>query len=86
MENNIRIFAFIDSFSDVAKFETLGFSAEIDDAVNGIFYVEKQTNTSEDAIEIINDCKKEDLDVLVILEKENLDFNSDEYLEYLKGA
>ena len=83
MEKNIRIFAFTDSFKDVATFEKLGFSSEIDDAVNKVFYVELIADTEEIATDRIQKCNIEKLEVMVILEKEYLDFTSDEYLEFL---
>ena len=86
MEKNIRIFAFTDDFKEVAAAEKLGFTSEIDAAINGIIYIGFETDDRQTAIEILQKCKAEEIYVNVIDVKANKDFTSEEYLEFLKGA
>ena len=86
MVKNITLFTFTDSLKDITVFESLGFQCKIDDVFNRAFYVELLTNTKESAIEIIQKCSAENLDVKVLLSEEDLDFTSEEYLDFIKGA
>ena len=86
MEKNIRIFAFTDDFAEIAAAKKLGFTPEIDDAINGIIYIGFETDDRQIAIEMLQKCKAEEIYVNVIDVKANKDFTSEEYLEFLKGA
>ena len=58
-----KIFAFEDSLANVAAYEALGFDVTVDDAANGIFYVEVDLTDWDwlNAMAVLADCRREDL-------------------------
>lgn len=63
MEEIKKIFAFEDSLANVAAYEALGFTVTVDDAANGIFYVEADSTDYDwlNAMAVLEDCQRENL-------------------------
>ena len=63
MKENKKIFAFEDSLANVAAYEALGFNVTIDDAANGIYYVEADSTDYDwlNALAVLEDCQRENL-------------------------
>ena len=59
-----KIFAFEDSFANLAAYEKLNFTVEIDDAVNSIFYVEADLSDYGwlSTLAVLEDCQRFDLE------------------------
>jgi len=58
-----KIFTFEDSISNVAAYEALGFNVIMDDAANGIYYVEADLTDYDwlAALALLEDCEREGL-------------------------
>jgi hypothetical protein len=58
-----KIFSFEDSLANVAAYEALGFDVTVDDAANGIFYVEVDLTDYDwlNALALLEDCQREGL-------------------------
>lgn len=63
MEEIKKIFAFEDSLANVAAYEALGFTVTVDDAANGIFYVEADMTDYDwlAVLGLLEDCQREGL-------------------------
>jgi hypothetical protein len=59
-----KIFAFEDQISAIAAYEKLNFTVEIDDAANGIFYVEADLSDYGwlSTLAVLEDCQRFDLE------------------------
>ena len=77
-----KLASFEDSVITAAAFAKLGFSVEVDDAVNGIYYVESDlTNFDWMAVlSLLEDCKRENLQPMLIIDDECI--ASDKAIEY----
>jgi len=55
-----KIFAFQDQFANLAAYEKLGFNIQIDDAANGIYYVEVNLNNYDwlAVLSLLEDCER----------------------------
>lgn len=58
-----KIFCFEESLANVAAYEALGFDVTVDDAINGVFYVEVDLTDYDwlNALAILEDCKRNNL-------------------------
>ena len=64
-----KIFSFEDNYSSIAKFESLGFKTEIDDALNNIIYCELDL-TDYDFLALLaaaEDCESFDLKPMILI-------------------
>jgi len=63
MKENKKIFAFEDSLANVAAYEALGFDVTVDDAANGIYYVEVDLTDYDwmNVLAVVEDCEREGL-------------------------
>ena len=59
-----KIFAFEDSFANLAAYEKLNFTIEVDDAINGVFYVEADMTDYGwlSTLAVLEDCQRFDLE------------------------
>ena len=63
MKDMKKIFAFEDSVANVAAYQALGFDVMVDDAANGIHYVETDLTDYDwlAALALLEDCQREGL-------------------------
>ena len=59
-----KIFAFEDSFANLAAYEKLNFSIMVDDAANGIYYVEANLTDYDwlAVVGLLEDCSRANLE------------------------
>lgn len=51
MQNKLTVFTFINTLKDAAFLEDKGFSVELDDSVNEVYYAEMQFDSEDEAME-----------------------------------
>lgn len=74
------MFAFVDAdYKTLWMFEQLGFTVEIDDAVNNIYYVEMDLSNYDmlNILAVLDDCIQNNLDVTVQIDDQLYSGHSD---------
>lgn len=78
-----QLFSFEDNHKAIAAFEELGFTAELDDPANGVYYVEVDLSNHDwlAVLTLLQDCKNQNLEPLFTDGDENLSI--DEAIAYV---
>tara|TARA_R110000822_G_C15324121_1_gene493998 strand:+ start:2463 stop:2750 length:288 start_codon:yes stop_codon:yes gene_type:complete len=76
MKDTKKIFAFEDSLANVAAYEALGFNITVDDAANGIYYVEADLTDYDwlAVLAVLEDCEREGLQPAIQYEGRFIDW------------